>query len=232
MRRSPTSAAPRTARRPSRVRRAGNAAILSAPTIGRRAAPRTESAAVGDGDHVGREHVHQPLQVARVERREEPLDDLLAARRGRPCTRGRRAATCSFARWAICRTAAGDLSTASAISSYGTSNTSRSTNTARSVGAERLEHGQHRDRDALGELDVVGDIRTREQRLGQPLAHVVLAPPRHRAQLVERLPGHDPHEVRARIAHLARGRRRPTAARTPAARPRRRPRSRASRTRP
>jgi len=48
--------------------------------------------------------------------------------------RGRRAATCSRARWAIWRTAAGDLPTASAISSYGASNTSRSTKTARSVG--------------------------------------------------------------------------------------------------
>ena len=49
-------------------------------------------------------------------------------------TRGRRAATCSRARWAIWRTAAGVLPTASAISSYGVSNTSRSTNTARSAG--------------------------------------------------------------------------------------------------
>ena len=48
--------------------------------------------------------------------------------------RGRRAATCRRARCAICLTAAEDLPTASAISSYGTSNTSRSTKTARSAG--------------------------------------------------------------------------------------------------
>ncbi len=49
-------------------------------------------------------------------------------------TRGLRAATCALARWAICLTAAGVFATAAATSSYGTSKTSRSTNTARSVG--------------------------------------------------------------------------------------------------
>ena len=48
--------------------------------------------------------------------------------------RGWRSATCVRARLAICRTAGSDFSTASAISAYGTSKTSRSTNTARSVG--------------------------------------------------------------------------------------------------
>ncbi len=48
--------------------------------------------------------------------------------------RGRRSATCVRARLAICRTAGSDFSTASAISAYGTSKTSRSTKTARSVG--------------------------------------------------------------------------------------------------
>ena len=67
---------------------------------------------------------------------------------------------------------------------------------------ERLQHGEHRDRDALGELDVVGHVGAGEQRLGQPLADVVLAPPRQRAQPVERLPGDDPDEVGPRVAHL------------------------------
>ena len=49
-------------------------------------------------------------------------------------SRGRRASTWLRARWAIWRTAAGVLSTAAAISSYGRSKTSRRTNTARSVG--------------------------------------------------------------------------------------------------
>ena len=48
--------------------------------------------------------------------------------------RGRRSATCVRARLAICRTAGSDFSTACAISAYGTSKTSRSTKTARSVG--------------------------------------------------------------------------------------------------
>ena len=50
------------------------------------------------------------------------------------CIRGRRAATCWRARCAIWRTAAGVLPTTSAISSYGVSNTSCSTNTTRSAG--------------------------------------------------------------------------------------------------
>ena len=41
-----------------------------------------------------------------------------------------------------------------------------------------------------------------EQRLRQPLADVVLAPPRHRAQPVQRLPGDDADEVRPRVVHL------------------------------
>jgi hypothetical protein len=49
-------------------------------------------------------------------------------------------------------------------------------------GRERLEHGQHRDRDALGELDVLGDVGAGEQRLGQPLADVVLSAARQRPQ--------------------------------------------------
>jgi hypothetical protein len=51
--------------------------------------------------------------------------------------RGRRAATCRRARCAICRSVAEGLPTASAISSYGTSNSSRSTETARSTGPRR-----------------------------------------------------------------------------------------------
>ena len=67
---------------------------------------------------------------------------------------------------------------------------------------ERLQHGQHRDRDALGELDVLGHVGAGEQRLGQPLADVVLAPAGQGAQPVERLAGDDPDQVGARVAHL------------------------------
>ncbi len=53
---------------------------------------------------------------------------------GETTPRGLRAATCARARCAIWRTAAGLLPTASVISAYSRSNTSRSTNTARSIG--------------------------------------------------------------------------------------------------
>jgi hypothetical protein len=66
-----------------------------------------------------------------------------------------------------------------------------------------LEHGEHRDRHALGQLDVVGHVGAGQQRLGEPLADVVLSPPRQRPQSVERLPGDDPDEVGPRVAHLA-----------------------------
>ncbi len=74
------------------------------------------------------------------------------------------------------------------------------------MGAEGLQHGQHRDRDALGELDVLGHVGAGQQRLGQPLADVLLAPPRQRTQPVERLPGDDPHQVRPRVAYVGPGR--------------------------
>jgi hypothetical protein len=71
-------------------------------------------------------------------------------------------------------------------------------------GREGLQHGQHRDRDALGELDVLGHVGTGEQRLGQPLPDVLLAPPRQRPQPVERLPGDDPDQVGPRVRTSAR----------------------------
>src|SRR5215203_4329446 len=59
------------------------------------------------------------------------------------------------------------------------------------------------DRDALGELDVLGHVGTGGQRLGQPLPDVLLAPPRQRPQPVERLPGDDPDQVGPRVPHLS-----------------------------
>ena len=189
------------------------------------------AAAVGDQHHVGGEHVEQRLHVAGAAPRPGTAPPTACCSARSTCIRGRRAATCSRARCAIWRTAAGVLPTASAISSYG-SVEHLAQHEHRPLGrAEGLQHGQHRDRDALGELDVVGHVGAGEQRLGQPLADVLLAPPRQRAQPVERLPGDDPDQVGARVAHLGAGRRRPTAARSPAPRPRRRRPSRASRRR-
>ena len=66
---------------------------------------------------------------------------------------------------------------------------------------ERFEHGQHRDRDALGELDVLSDIGA-SQWFWQPLADVVLAAARRGSHLVERLARDDADEVGPRVAHL------------------------------
>ena len=51
-----------------------------------------------------------------------------------------------------------DFPAAGAISACGISKTWWSTNTARSMG-ECFQHGQHRDRDALRELDILGEHR-------------------------------------------------------------------------
>ncbi len=44
-------------------------------------------------------------------------------------------------------------------------------------GCQRLHHQQHRHRDGLGQLDVLGDVRRGQQRLGQPGADVGLLAP-------------------------------------------------------
>src|SRR5215212_9641198 len=69
-------------------------------------------------------------------------------------------------------------------------------------GREGLQHGQHRDRDTLGELDVLGHVRRGGQRLGQPLPNVFLAPSGQRPHPVERLAGDYPQEVGAGVAHF------------------------------
>jgi hypothetical protein len=56
--------------------------------------------------------------------------------------------------------------------------------------------------DGLRQLDVLGHVGAGQQRLGQPRPDVVLASPRHGPELVERLPGDDPDQVRARVADL------------------------------
>ena len=96
---------------------------------------------------------------------------------------------------------------------------------------EGLERGEHRDRHALGELDVVSDVRTRQQRFRQPFADVLLAPSRQRPQTVQGLTGDDADQVGAAGRAPRRDRHRPTAARSPGRRPRHRKRSRASRRR-
>jgi hypothetical protein len=50
---------------------------------------------------------------------------------------------------------------------------------------ERLQHSEHRDRHPLGQLDVLGYVRTGEQGLGQPLADILLTPAAQRPEPVE-----------------------------------------------
>ena len=75
-----------------------------------------DAAAVADRHHLGGEDVEQALQVSGLERAPERVDNCfrLAAVTAR---RGWRASTWRRARWAIWCTAAGDFSTAAAISS-------------------------------------------------------------------------------------------------------------------
>ena len=65
-----------------------------------------------------------------------------------------------------------------------------------------LEHHEHRGRDAVGELDVLGHVGRGEQRLGQPRPDVRLALARQGAQPVQREPGGDPHQVGPLVADL------------------------------
>jgi hypothetical protein len=60
---------------------------------------------------------------------------------------------------------------------------------------ECLQHQQHRHRDAVGQLDVLGHVGRDEQRLGQPGADVGLFAAAERAQPGERLAGGDPDQV-------------------------------------
>ena len=110
--------------------------------------------------------------------------------------RGRRAATCARARCAIWRTAAGLLS-----DGFGDLVVAEVEHLAqhedRPLGRrEGLEHQQHRHRDAVGQLDVLGHVRRGEQRLGQPRADVGLLAAAERAQPGQRLAGGDPDQVR------------------------------------
>jgi hypothetical protein len=66
---------------------------------------------------------------------------------------------------------------------------------------QRLEDEHERHRHTLGELDILSHVRRGEQRLGQPGADIRLPATPHCAQPVERLPGRDPDQVGALVAH-------------------------------
>ena len=118
------------------------------------------------------------------------------------CIRGRRAATCSRARCAIWRTAAGRLAHDLGDLVVGCLEHLVQHEHGPLGRTEGLQYREHRDRDVLGELGVLGHIGTGEQRLGQPFPDVVLPLAGHRSEPVQRLPGHHPDQIRPRVTHL------------------------------
>jgi hypothetical protein len=120
---------------------------------------------------------------------------------GETTPRGRPAATCARARWAIWRGRGRAL-----VDGFGDLVVLQIEHLAqhehRPLGRrERLQHQQHRHRDAVGQLDVLGHIGRGQQRLGQPGADVGLFAAAERSQPVERLAGGDPDQVRPLILY-------------------------------
>jgi hypothetical protein len=159
------------------------------------------TAAVGDRDNVGGEHVQQTLDVARVERGQEPVH------------------YCLLLGWAdlhsrtppshVVTGAVGDLPYRRRRLANGICDLvvrrveDLAQHEHRALGRfECLQHGEHRHRAALGEHHIVGDVGAGQHGFGQPLFYVVLPPPGQRPKAIERLPGDDPHQVGARVAHL------------------------------
>ena len=68
---------------------------------------------------------------------------------------------------------------------------------------EGLQDQQHRHRDAVGQLDVLGHVGRGQQRLGQPGADVRLFAAAEGSQPGERLAGGDPDQVRTLIPDSA-----------------------------
>jgi hypothetical protein len=66
---------------------------------------------------------------------------------------------------------------------------------------EGLEHQHHRHRYAVRQLDVLCDVGSGKQRLGQPGANVGLLAAAERAQPAQRLAGGDPDQVCALVTH-------------------------------
>ena len=160
-----------------------------------------EPAAVGDQDHVRCQDVHQLLQLPGAQRGQEPLHHgvLLGPAHPHPRLAGRHVLAGPPRdlphRPRGLPDGRGDLAVGQVED--------LAEHEHRPLGRpERFQHGQHRDRDALRELDVLGDIGAGQQRLRQPLADVVLAAARQRPQPVERLAGDDPDEVGPRVTHL------------------------------
>lgn len=153
----------------------------------------------GDNDDVGGQDVEKALQVAVSDRARKRF-------RASCCsvaltdTRGRRAARCSRARWEIWRTAAADLPTASAISSFGVSKTSE-VRRRHPLRRECLEHCEHRDRHpGSRQPDVGSDVGLMSKDSG---SHCRLGPRTAARSFAAgaRLAGDDTDQLGPRVAH-------------------------------
>lgn len=69
-------------------------------------------------------------------------------------------------------------------------------------GGQSVQDEQHRDRDTVGQSDVVRDVGCGQQRFGQPRAGVRLTPTPHGAQPGQRLPSDHPQEMGTVVADL------------------------------
>src|SRR3546814_10952027 len=67
---------------------------------------------------------------------------------------------------------------------------------------ERLEHQQHRRREAVGERHILRNVRAGQEWLGQPRTDIVLPATRGRPHLVQRRTGDDPDQEGPRIPYL------------------------------
>ncbi len=116
--------------------------------------------------------------------------------------RGRRAATCSRARWAICRTAACD--SADGLGDLGVlEGEDLAQHEHGPLGrGEGLQDQQHRRREAVGQGDVLGDVGRGQQGFRQPRAEIGLLAAAEDAELPESLAGGDGDQVGALVADL------------------------------
>ena len=161
-----------------------------------------DSATVTEQNDVRREDVEQALQVARFRRPLERLERFSGLGRGNgPARPARRDVLPRPVRDLADRGLAlvdclGDLLVAD--------DEHLAQHEHRPLGrGERLKHQQHRHRDAVGQLGVLGHVGRGEHRLGQPGADVRLLAAAERAQPGEGLAGGDLDEVRTPVPHHA-----------------------------
>jgi hypothetical protein len=157
-----------------------------------------DPAAVGQQDDVRREDVEQALQVAGVDRPLERIEHVPGLGRGRAPAR--------LARGDVRPRPVGDLADGGGTLADGLGDLvviqveDLAQHEHRPLGrVKRLQHEQHRHRDAVGQFDVGGHVGRGQQRFGQPGADVGLLAAADRPQPGQRLAGGDPDQVGALV---------------------------------